>query len=235
MAAWTDAACFRVSSSTRHDMTWRYLVAGIGIVLGIVGLALNYSVIMPAVTTVSETNPAARSLPDALIYYFSFFTHLTNLGLVLVYLSEMAPGPWLGWFNKPSTRAMMASVIVLVMLFYHVMLAPTLTHLTGVIVYTNVLLHYVTPILYLLWWALFSTHGTLRFVHIPLLLVPPLIYLAYVLVRGALVGEYPYAIVDAGKFGYEQVAINAATLTLAVIILATAVVAADKLLARRRA
>jgi hypothetical protein len=214
-------------------MTGRRLFAGLGIVLGIVGLALNYAVIMPAVTTVSETNPVARSLPDALIYYFSFFTHLTNLGLVLVYLSDMVPGLWLGWFQKPTTRAMMASVIILVMLFYHFMLAPTLTHLTGVIVYTNVLLHYATPILYLVWWALFSPHGALRFVQIPLLLVPPLLYLAYVLLRGALVAEYPYAIVDAGTFGYGQVAINAAVLTLAVAAFAAAVVGADKLLARR--
>jgi hypothetical protein len=153
---------------------------------------------------------------------------------VLVYLSEIVPGPWLGWFRKPSTRAMMAAVIILVMLYYHFMLAPFLD-LTGVIVYTNILLHYVTPILYLLWWGLFSAHGSLRFTQIPLLLVPPLIYLAYLLVRGAIVTEYPYAIVDVSKFGYGQVAINALALTVAVAIFAALVVAADKLIARRKA
>lgn len=213
----------------------RYLIALVGIAIGVAGLIINYTVIMPAVTVVSETNPVARSFPNALVYYFSFFTHLTNLGLVLVYLSEFVPGPWVGWFRKPWARASMAAVIILVMLYYHFMLAPFLTDLTGAIVYTNILLHYVTPILYLLWWGIFSSHGTLRFAAIPLLLVPPLIYLGYILVRGAIVSEYPYDIIDVGKFGYGQVAINALVLTVAVAIFAAIVVGADKLLARRRA
>jgi hypothetical protein len=214
-------------------MTFGKFVALAGILLGVTGLILNFTVIMPDAVTATAQHPA-RDWPNALIYYFSFFTHLTNLGLVLVYLSDFRAGVWLGWFRRPTTRATMGAVIILVMLYYHFMLAP-LYHFTGNLAIANVLLHYVTPILYLAWWGLFSSHGALRFAQIPLLLLPPLIYLIYVLVRGAIVAEYPYEIVDVGKYGYGQVTINAAVLTIAVALFTAIVVGADKLIARWRA
>jgi hypothetical protein len=172
--------------------------------------------------------PSQRSLLDVLVYYWTFLTHLANLGLVLVYVSELADWRWLGWFRTPLARGSMLAVIALVGLFFHFLLAPQY-NFVGVIAVANVLLHYVAPLLYLLWWSLYSPHGALRFTDIPKMLVPPLLYLAWAVLRGAI---YPYAIIDVTRFGYAQVAINAVSVFIGLAILCCLVVIADKLLAR---
>ena len=54
-----------------------------------------------------------------------------------------------------------------------------------------------------------------------LLLGAALVYLGYALVRGALVGHYPYHFIDAGLLSYSQVAVNAVGLTLVFVIVAS--------------
>ena len=210
----------------------RIYLAWAGIAVGVIGLALDWWVIFPSVMTVTAENPVARSLPDTFIYFWTFFTHLTNLWLVLTYVAVVSGWRWLGWFRRPVIMASAAAFIILVMLYYHFMLAPTLD-MQGALLVATWLLHYVAPVLYLVWWALFAPHGVLRFKHIPLMLLPGIGYVAWVLLRGAVVGEYPYDILDAEKFGYGGVAIGVAVLLVAVAIFSVILVFADKQLVRR--
>lgn len=203
----------------------------LGILIGLVGLGIDFFEILPATMTVSATNPVARSLPDALINFWTYFTHLTNLGLVLVYVAALTRWRWLSWLATPRWMALTGGYILLVMIYYHVMLSGLYTF-EGPMLWATIILHYVAPIYYLLWWALFAPHGRLRFAEIGWMLVPGLVYVAYALVRGALVGEYPYDILDAGKFGYGTVAIGVGALIVAVIVFCIAMVGADKLLGR---
>lgn len=209
----------------------RIIASLLGILIGFAGLSINFAILMPAVMTVSETNPVARSLPDALINFWTYFTHLANLGLVPVYLAALTGWRWLAWFARPQTRAAMAGYILLVMLYYHFMLSP-FYQFEGPLLIATIILHYVAPIYYLAWWALFTPHGSLRFADIPVMLVPGLIYVAWALGRGALIGEYPYDILDAGKNGYLAVAIGVAILVAAVTVFCALVVSADKLALR---
>jgi hypothetical protein len=204
-----------------------------GLVAGVVGLSIDAWEIFPSVMVVSATNPAARSFPDAFVYFWMYFTHLTNLGLVVIYVAELSGWRWLGWARTAPARVIAAGYIALVGLYYHFMLAPTL-HLEGGLAVATWLLHYVTPILYVLWWAIGVPHGTLQLRQVPLLLIPGLGYVALALLRGALVGEYPYDILDAGKFGYPQVAIGTGVLVLAVAVFCVLLVLADKWLGKRQ-
>lgn len=210
----------------------RVIATLLGILVGLAGLSIDFTIIVPAVMTVSETNPVARSLPDALINFWTYFTHLANLGLVLVYLASLTAWRWLFWFDKPHTQALMAGYILLVMLYYHFMLAPYY-QFEGPLLIATILLHYVAPIYYLAWWALFAPHGSLRFADIPPMLVPGLIYVAWALGRGAVTGRYPYDILDAGKNGYPQVAIGVGVLMAAVALFCSLMVVADRLFVRR--
>ena len=211
----------------------RNLLAWAGILVGCVGLALDFWVILPSMMTVTAANPVARPLPDTLVYFWSYFTHLTNLWLVLTYAAVVSGARWLGWFRRPVIMASAAAFIILVMLYYHFMLAPTL-RMEGALLVATWLLHYVAPLLFLVWWALFAPHGTLRLSHVPLMLLPGIGYVAWVLLRGAFVHEYPYEILDAGKLGYGAVAIGVAALLVAVVIFSLALVGADIWLARQR-
>ena len=206
--------------------------AGAGIAVGTTGLVIDASLIFPSMSVVSATNPVARSFPDIFVYFWTYFTHLTNLWLVVCYLSFVTEWRWLAWMRRPVMLASAAAFITLVMLFYHFMLAPYIPMEGGLLVATY-LLHYVAPILYLGWWVACAPHGTLRWQRIPLILLPGVLYVAWVLVRGAVVHEYPYDILDADKAGYPGVAIGVLILLVAVSIFAGILVGADRLLARR--
>lgn len=202
--------------------------------VGAFGLALNFYVLVPFVMTLSETNPHPRGFPDALVYFFTFFTHLANFGVLLIYLSELVAWRWLAWFRRPVTHALMAGNIALVIAYFHFFLAPYY-HFEGLLAVGNVILHYVAPLLFLGWWALLSPHGSLRFADIPAMLVPGLIYLAWALGRGAVIGEYPYPVLDVQTNGYPQVAMGAGTIVAAVAAFCAILVLADKALARAKA
>ena len=217
-------------------MTLKHCLIALAIAVGVVGLGLNFYVIAGVMGP-----PQNRSLPSFLVYYATYLTNLSNLALLLVYLSDLTAWRWLQWFRRPVSRAGMGGIMLLVMGFYHFMLAPTLTFLEGPITYSNVLLHYVTPILYVVWWAAFTGHGTLRYRDVPMMLVPGLAYVAYVLIRGPLVGEYPYTILDPGfampggqPSGYLTVGISVLVLVAIVAIFDLLLVLVDGLMARSR-
>ncbi len=199
--------------------------------IGIAGLATDFAVIMPPLLSVAPGNPVARSFTDALVNFWTYFTHLTNLGLVLVYVAAQTRWGWLSWFRRPRTQALMAGYILLVMLYYHFMLAP-LYHFEGPLLVSTILLHYVAPLYYLAWWAICAPHGSLRLASLPAMLVPGIAYVAWALARGAVTGEYPYEILDAGKNGYGAVAVGIAALLAAVTAFCALVVAADRLIPR---
>jgi hypothetical protein len=211
----------------------RVLLGVVGLGVGIVGLAIDAWMIFPSMMVVSATNPVARSLPDVFVYFWTYFTHLTNLWLLVCYLADLTGWRWLALFRRPAMQASAAAFITLVMLFYHFMLAPTL-HMVGPLLIATQLLHYVAPVTYLAWWALGVPHGRLSWDRIPLMLLPGIAYVAWVLLRGAVVHEYPYDILDAGKNGYGGVAIGVLVLLVAVAIFAAILVGADKLIARLR-
>jgi hypothetical protein len=212
-------------------MSLRVWYALFAIAVGVLGLGLDFYVIS-GVMTVSADNPVARSLPDTLVYYWTFLTHLSNLGLILVYLADITSWRVLGWFRRPVTRASLAGIITLVMLFFHFMLAPHY-HFTSALLAANYLLHYVAPLLYLLWWLVLAPHGALRFRDVPWMLWPGILYVAWVLLRGLFAHEYPYDILDAGKNGYGAVAIGVLVLLILVGLFCCALVMVDRLVARR--
>jgi hypothetical protein len=174
---------------------------------------------------------AGDTLIGALVYFFTFFTILTNLMLVLIYASDLWPRAALAWWRSAVTRGMMAAVMVLVMVFYHIMLR-SIWNPQGLALLCDVVLHYVAPILYVAWWVLFAPHGRLKFGHIPAMLLPPTIYLVWAMLRGAIAGEYPYPILEANRIGYGAVAVNVLVVLVGLTALCALVVALDRLLTR---
>ena len=102
--------------------SWFALVA---IAIGAVGLGLDFQAIAGTMVA-GPLNPVPRSLPNMLVYYWTFLTNLSNLGIILVYVSDFTGWRGVGWFRRPVTRAGLAGIVMLVMGFYHFMLAPTL-------------------------------------------------------------------------------------------------------------
>ncbi len=210
----------------------RTILSWAGLAVGVTGLAIDAWEIFPSMMSVSATNPVARSLPDVFLYFWTYFTHLTNLWLVLTHLAVLSGVAWLGFFRRPVMLLSAATFILLVMLFYHFMLAPYY-QLEGGLMVASYLLHYVAPVIYLVWWVVGAPHGVLTARHVPLALLPGVAYIAWVLLRGAVVNEYPYDILDVSKSGYGGVAVGVAALLVAVAIFAAIFVLVDRWLGRR--
>lgn len=196
-----------------------------GLLLGLAGLVLQFTISMQALLA------TGRDLPGALGHFFSYYTILNNIAVVLVYLSAVTSAGWLSLFRRPMVRAIVAANIALVGL-YVLFVLRFLQSLEGLFVLADALLHYVCPLIYVVWWAVTQRHGTLRWSNLPLMILPTLVYFVYAMARGAWVQEYPYPILNAVQLGYGQVGINAMYMTVFLAVLTLIVIAADTLLAR---
>jgi hypothetical protein len=205
----------------RKAVTW------FGFLLGVFALLLQGDV-----TLTKRFLAQGDTLLGTAIYFFTFFTILTNIMLVLIYLSDLVTDGWLNWWRSPVTRGMMAGAITLVGIFNHLLLSG-LQELTGAHALADLLLHYISPAVFVLWWLLFQPKGTLRLANLPTMLLPTLIWLIWAMARGAVVDEYPYPIINATKLGYGQVAINCVFVFIGLLAIYLIVIWLDRLLAGR--
>jgi hypothetical protein len=175
-----------------------------------------------------------RTVLGTVVAFLSYFTITTNL-LVAAGLTwrRLAPQTRAGrLFARPSICAATALYILVVAIVHAVMLR-NLSHPQGWEKYADHLLHQVVPALYLVHWIIWAPRGYLLWRSALTWLIYPLLFLAYTLARGALIGRYPYPFMDVAKLGYAKVLINAAVLACVFALLGLAFVAADRALAQR--
>ncbi|PTE12313.1 Pr6Pr family membrane protein [Mesorhizobium helmanticense] len=201
-----------------------------GLVIGLAGLVLQFCISIPA------SMQAGRGFLDSLIFYFSFFTILTNIGAVLVHTALLSSTgyAWFPAFAGPRVRAGVAVAITLVFIIYATVLAQ-LWQPQGLFLVCDVLLHYVTPMLFVLWWLVAGADGTTRWRDISWWMVYPIAYLVYVLARAPIAGEVPYPFLNVAKNGATSVAISALAVTGLFLVLCVVAVLADHGVSRLRA
>lgn len=167
---------------------------------------------------VARGDTVARAVAD----YFSFYTILTNL-LVALALTVPAVAPHTAAarvLGAAHLRWTAAAAILVVGIAYHLLLSD-LYDPTGVAAATDLVFHYVVPVLYTLTWVLAlplpanSRPGR----SIAALCAYPVAYFAYLLGRGVVVGSYPYFFVDAGALGVPGALRNALGLLLVHVLL----------------
>jgi hypothetical protein len=169
------------------------------------------------------------SRAEAVVRFFSFFTILTNLLVTVGYLAPLlAPGTAVGRvMARAAVRGGTLVYIVVVGVVYNLLLRQ-LYHPKGWAKAADVLVHDAAPVFYLLYWLLFARKAGLRAAHAGKWLLYPLAYLIYTMLRGAVVGYYPYPFVDVAVLGYARVLMNAAGLTAVFWMLGLMVVAAAR-------
>nr|WP_207956485.1 Pr6Pr family membrane protein [Pseudomonas fluorescens] len=169
------------------------------------------------------------SLLGGLVNFFSFFTVLTNTLVAVVLTWEVTPreSAVRRWFLLPSVSSGIAVSIALVSLAYNLLLRH-LWQPEGWQFVADELLHDVMPLLYVAYWWLCVPKGTLRLRHIGLWIAYPLVYFAYVLLRGDLLAAYPYPFIDVSNLGYPQVFLNAGGILAGFVGIALGVVGLDR-------
>jgi hypothetical protein len=117
--------------------------------------------------------------------------------------------------------------ITITALVYHTVLA-SLEQLEGHAATADLLLHTVVPIMAVAGWLLFGPRGfaTARVAGWALLI--PIAWMVLTLVRGPIVDYYPYPFLDVRDLGYARVLLNAASVALLFVGLATATILLDR-------
>ena len=184
-----------MSTEAHRSIAW----AGLG--LGVLLLILQASITIPA--RMAE----GGGIFFALVFYFSFFTILTNTGLVLVYAAVLSGRPRLRFMAGPTFRTMMAGAILLVMIVYAVLLAP-IWNPQGLERLTDLGLHYLAPTLYLLWWLAGPHPVRLRYSRAAVMMIYPLGYCVWIISRGLTIERWPYPFVDVPQIGWGPVLLN---------------------------
>ena len=161
-----------------------------------------------------------KGVVGGLVSYFGYFTIVTNL-LVCISLTMplLAPASSAGrFFARSDVTAGVATSIVFVGLAYHLLLR-NVWNPQGLNLIADDLLHYVTPILFLAYWWFYFPKGALRWSYPLIWGLYPAAYLIYALIRGSIIGSYPYGFLDPSAIGYQRTMINAVGLLVAFIVI----------------
>ena len=166
------------------------------------------------------------------VNFLSYFTNLANL-LAAGMLLRMATLASAGRQPSPGEQRLRAMAVVymtVVGVVFSILLRNV--DLGGLLPWINVLLHYVMPVAIVADWLLepgLAPSSTRDW-----LLVPawPLAYVVYVLIRGALVGWYPYPFLDPRLGSYTSVALHVVAIVALFLLTQWAVAASTRLLRR---
>jgi hypothetical protein len=199
---------------------------GVNAVVVLVALAIQIPITAGATGGAFDT-PAAR-----VANLFTFFTILTNLLVAgtsaAVALRPERRGPLFAVLRLDALLGIAVTAAV-----YHSLLAG-LYDLRGAEEFANQLFHSVSPALAVAGWLVFGPRGLVDARVVLASLLYPLLWLVFTLVRGAVIGWYPYPFVDVGVLGYPRALLNCLGVTLLFLVLAAAVLAVDRALPGRR-
>lgn len=192
-------------------------------IVGWCGLVIQLDLVLLARWT------SGASLLGGLVNYFSFFTVLTNtlVAVVLTCVATRQPSKGRTFFLQPWVTSGIAVSIIVVGVAYNLLLRQ-LWQPQGLQWLANELLHDVMPVLFTLYWWFCVPKGSLRVRHIGVWVLYPVLYFAYTLLRGHLLGVYPYPFIDVEKLGYAQAFINACGVLAGFVLAALIIVGVDR-------
>jgi hypothetical protein len=193
-----------VSTGRRVAYGVNALVAWIGLTVGFVIMVLG---LYPSLNTDPTMlgNPA-QGVVGRILDYFTYFTIWSNI-VVAVVMTMLFLRPARDSFIFRVLRLDSVLMIVVTGIIYNVILAGG-ARLQGLEVVSNAFDHIITPVVTLVVWLVLGPRGWISWRTIGAALIIPIVWLAWALARGAVIGAYPYGFLDVAKYGYGTVFTN---------------------------
>lgn len=169
--------------------------------------------------TIFDPDPAPDdpNLLTRMVRFFSYFTIQSNIVVLLAALAVVKGKP----LDDPWWRTLrLASLVGITVtgIVYMTILAGD-ADLQGLSQVANYMLHYVGPPLTVFAWLIYGPWPAMTLSDIPRTLIWPLLWVAYTLIRGAIVDWYPYPFIDVELHGYGKVSVNILAITIFAIAL----------------
>lgn len=184
--------------------------------LSLLILVIWFSLVLQFSISIAAYREAGRSIAGSLLILFSFFTILTNiLAVKSATIILIAPNSYWGrFFSKSQVQCAITVYIVIVGLVYNLVLRQQWSP-KGWFKLADELLHLVNPVLFVVYWLVFALKSDLKYKYLPAWLLYPVIYFIYILIRGAVKGDYPYPFMNVTLHGYITVTLNCIIVLLA--------------------
>lgn len=184
-----------------------------------IGAALGWFAIIMQFVLMMQNR--VESLTETTLRFFSYFTILTT-SLVALYFSVLwykKPISFLTRFEKPGFLTAVTLYSTMVGVVYQLVLRG-IWEPTGMFRIVDEMLHSIIPIYVIVFWFNYEDKRNVSWKLIPIWLLYPLFYLAFILFRGNYSGYYPYPFVNVTELGIEKVLLNSGTLVFAFLVLA---------------
>ena len=155
--------------------------------------------------------------------FFAFFTILSNLIGVAAFVWLLARG------DRPRSRGLEllrgAAAVYLTVTFFVVIFLLSGVDVQLQLVWVDVVLHKIFPIVVVLDWIVDPPRTRLSFRDGLLWLAFPLVWTGLTLVRGAIDGWYPYPFLNPANGGYGQVAVTVVAVVIGFLVISAAMIA----------
>jgi hypothetical protein len=192
------------------------------------------AIIVQVIASLMQSTDANRLTTT--VDYFSFFTVLSNILVATAFtVPTLAGRSRVGRFLLIYELRTAFAVYMIATGGVYATLLAGLKPLTEVQYVADIALHYVIPPLYLIDWILIRPERRMDWKNVLYFLIFPLLYGIYTLVRGALIGTYPYPFIDVTELGYRTVLVNFGLFVGLFTALSLIVVAIGRARAPRRA
>lgn len=184
-----------------------YAVAALRVVTAGVIVA---AVVAQLVRSIQNTLAADGDVSALLVNFFSFFTIESNILAIVVMLIGVgmaltAKGVEKSWFTVLRTVAVTYMTVTLIV--YNLLLRGIELPQGQTVPWSNEILHVVGPLLVIIDWFIAPGRNRLEWNRVWAVVVFPIVWAVYTLIRGAIVGWYPYPFLDPGNWplGYVTV------------------------------
>jgi len=172
------------------------------------------------VTALVEGPGVASTMAERLVRLFSYFTIQSNI-LAGVVAAALALRPDRDGRIFRVIRLDAVLCIAVTGIVYHAVLRG-LHELTPSGAFANLMLHTAVPVLTLAAWLWVGPRPRITWSTVAWSVAYPLVWIAYTLARGAVVGWYPYPFLDVGEIGLGAALVNTAIVAVVFLVLATA-------------
>lgn len=181
----------------------------------VAGLVALSGVLLQCWIAVEKGEKMGWSPGQSLLLVLSYFTILTNILVTLSYLIPVAVprSRMAAFFSRPSTRSALLLQVGMSGLIFCLLLERTWKH-QGLQQAADILLHYITPALYMIFWRRTVPGSLIPWKSAAIWLIYPVAYLFYYSLFGWATHRYFYPFLNYNKVSLVQITGTILLLTL---------------------
>ena len=187
-------------------------------ILLLIGILALFGVSVQFIISINRAIAADNSVSQVVINMLGYFTILTNtFAAVVLTVVGLLPNSRIGKiFATPKVFGCVVTSMLWVGIGFHVLLSDYWSP-DGMEAVTNYLNHYIVPSALLIIWLVFPPKTQIPKWTPIFWEVYPVIYGIYIILRGELIGNYPYPFFDVNVIAYPKALLNGLVILLVIL------------------